>query len=101
MMVQMSGIILKPWSKQWFLRGELRCLGFAHGNELLHGSVCEPRAFGIGPSGRTSQHNPCTHGRSSFELERTFNFCKVPKFPKVFSFSYIRNHFELFLGLEA
>jgi hypothetical protein len=97
----MSGIILKPWSKQWFLRGELRCLGFAHGNELLHGSVCEPRAFGICPSGRTSQHNPCTHGRFSFELERTFNFFKVPKFSKVFSFSYIRNHFELFLGLEA
>jgi len=57
--------------------------------------------FGIGPSGRTSQHNPCTHGRSSFELERTFNFCKVPKFSKQNSFSYIRNPFELFLGLEA
>jgi hypothetical protein len=36
-----------------------------------------------------------------FELERTFNFSKVPKFSKKNSFSYIRNHFELFLGLEA
>ncbi len=31
--------------KAMVCEGELRCLGFAHSNELVHGSVCEPRAF--------------------------------------------------------